>query len=166
MRLRPFHRLGTVVAALGLVGLALDARSASAFGCTLECEEVCPNPAQHWAFNGSSRENPSGIGPHSCEVSNFDSCNGSHPLCLFAYEAVADSLRFAIVTGDTNAATGLVTRHPEKLVINSERSALQVRGCKVGSVSAHIPVSYEILRAAERASEGLSARRSVSVSLR
>lgn len=59
-------------------------------------------------------------------------------------DADVETVRVAVLNGDTDALTKLIVSHPQELVLNAKRGALQVNSCV--EVVAHFPLSSDLAK--------------------
>ena len=60
--------------------------------------------------------------------------------------AEVEQLREAIVKQDPRSFRRLVAAHPERILVNAKRAAVQIAGCQ-GTIIAHFPVESKLLAA-------------------
>jgi len=135
-----------VTYASATVNTASRARlSAAVDACTILCytgHPIC-DPDKHFAWNTSPGDRPNASsspnGPHGSCYEGW--CGDYHP-CLYEPELV-DQVAGAVETGDTTALRRLM-RANTSLVVNRDRSAVQVRGC-AGDIVANLPASSRLI---------------------
>ena len=161
-------RLAYLVAlVVATAGLILDLPSASAAAVTssavlddgeagcLFCtngEPIFCAPDEHHAYPGQS-----GLGTwaraggaHNGSPCKDGSCETKHGPCALAkaggstFETDLELVRSSIDSGDPAAVSRLLLRFAGRVVVNVERSAVQVLGC-TGGVVAHLPISNTLV---------------------
>jgi len=109
-----------------------------------------PASGEFWTRNG---------GAHSPGDCRTGSCWTKHgPFCIPTLFTPSDyeSIRVAVLRNDAASLAKLVESHSASVLLNNERSAVQLMDCK-GSVYLHLPASSALLREATRLSEERSA---------
>jgi hypothetical protein len=88
-----------------------------------------------------------GGGAHSpTPVCYEGTCEERHPACTNNGFAAIDfeEFRFALAAGDIGTAVSLIAEHPENLIVNTARHAVQVVNCS-GAIIAHLPVDPRLM---------------------
>lgn len=129
--------------------------SALADDCDIRCTEPpdC-DPGEHDAWEGSPVNAMRNGGVHLDPVCYPGTCDTKHgPMCGppdFA-NSEFEELRRRLARNDAAGAATLVLAHGREVVVNVERSAVQILDC-TGGVVAHLPVSTDLAASLAHAS--------------
>jgi hypothetical protein len=160
-------RLSAVVALITVVNVAASDTAASttvgvASGATLHkshagsfnaaaipCAYACFPCYGDWYFIETVWEDPdqevdSHFG-HGCEPSEENSCNCLNQSRSTELASVLDARK-----ADGATLAKLLADHSELVTLNTERHAIQVKGCAPGTLSAHIPISTSVMAELQR----------------
>jgi len=128
-----------------------DGEDAGCLFCDDAPEMGCSGD-EHHAYVGQSGLGPwaRAGGPHTVTVCRSGSCDTKHGDCTLAqgssrtFGKDIEMVRGTIERGDPAAIAGILKQFPQRVVVNVERSAIQVLGC-TGEVAAHIPLSNALV---------------------
>jgi hypothetical protein len=123
--------------------------------CDIDCgdnEPLCPD-GQHdawntvpafmaWTRNGGVHAFPQDCRAYTCDVRHG-------PFCGY-WPGGLEDLRTSVLAQDAKTIAATTRSDPKEVVVNTERSALQIVNCK-GAVVVHIPMSSALVSAVNAA---------------